>query len=43
MTAFCRELMARFKCPKKFFFSPLPKTSTGKILKYVLRKKVKET
>jgi len=43
MTAFCRERMARFKCPKKFIFSPLPKTSTGKILKYVLRKKAKET
>jgi len=43
MTAFCRERLARFKCPKKFFFSPLPKTSTGKILKYVLRKKVKTT
>jgi len=43
MTAFCRERLARFKCPKKFIFSPLPKTSTGKILKYVLRKKARET
>ncbi len=42
MTAFCRERMARFKFPKKFFFGPLPKTSTGKILKYVLRKKARE-
>ena len=43
MTAFCRERLARFKCPKKFIFSSLPKTSTGKILKYVLRKKARET
>ena len=42
MTAFCRERMARFKSPKKFIFGPLPKTSTGKILKYVLRKKALE-
>ena len=42
MTAFCRERIARFKTPKKFIFGPLPKTSTGKILKYVLRKKARE-
>jgi fatty-acyl-CoA synthase len=42
MTAFCRERIARFKSPKKFIFGPLPKTSTGKILKYVLRKKARE-
>jgi len=39
--AFCRERIARFKSPKKFIFGPLPKTSTGKILKYVLRKKAR--
>jgi fatty-acyl-CoA synthase len=37
MLAFCRERMARFKVPKKFVFRPLPKTSTGKIQKFVLR------
>lgn len=34
---FCRENMARFKCPKRVEFGPLPRTSTGKIQKYVLR------
>jgi fatty-acyl-CoA synthase len=37
MLAFCRERLARFKVPKKFVFRPLPKTSTGKIQKFVLR------
>lgn len=37
MLAFCRERMARFKVPKKFVFRTLPKTSTGKIQKFVLR------
>jgi len=37
MADFCRERMARFKVPKKFVFRPLPKTSTGKIQKFVLR------
>ncbi|QJD71683.1 acyl-CoA synthetase [Marinobacterium sp. LSUCC0821] len=35
--AFCREHMARFKVPKNVVFGPLPKTSTGKIQKFVLR------
>ena len=39
---FCRETLAGFKLPKKVFFSPLPKTSTGKIQKFELRKKAKE-
>ncbi|EXJ11079.1 Short-chain-fatty-acid--CoA ligase [Nitrincola nitratireducens] len=34
---FCRENMARFKAPKKVIFCDLPKTSTGKIQKFVLR------
>jgi fatty-acyl-CoA synthase len=34
---FCRERMAHFKVPKKFEFTSVPKTSTGKIQKYVLR------
>ena len=37
MLAFCRERMARFKVPKTFLFRTLPKTSTGKIQKFVLR------
>jgi fatty-acyl-CoA synthase len=39
--AFCRENMARFKVPKKVVFGPLPKTSTGKVQKYVLREQAK--
>jgi fatty-acyl-CoA synthase len=35
--AFCQERLARFKCPKTVVFGPLPKTSTGKIQKNVLR------
>ncbi len=34
---FCRDNMARFKIPKKVVFCDLPKTSTGKIQKFVLR------
>lgn len=37
LTEFCRERMARFKVPKQFIFRTLPKTSTGKIQKFVLR------
>jgi len=39
---FCRESMAGFKVPKKVVFGPLPKTSTGKIQKFVLRQQVRE-
>ncbi len=39
--AFCRDNMARFKTPRTIVFGPLPKTSTGKIQKYVLREKAK--
>ncbi len=41
--AFCRERLARYKVPKKVVFGPLPKTSTGKIQKFVLREKAKST
>jgi fatty-acyl-CoA synthase len=41
--AFCRDNMAHFKCPKAVVFGPLPKTSTGKVQKYVLRERVTET
>ncbi|MDH3692575.1 MAG: AMP-binding protein, partial [Gammaproteobacteria bacterium] len=33
----CRDNMAHFKVPKTVVFGPLPKTSTGKIQKFVLR------
>jgi fatty-acyl-CoA synthase len=34
---FCRQRLARFKVPKRVIFGILPKTSTGKIQKFVLR------
>ncbi len=34
---YCRENMARFKIPKQVIFGTLPKTSTGKVQKFVLR------
>ncbi|SDU35466.1 acyl-CoA synthetase [Stappia sp. ES.058] len=37
LIAFCRERMARFKAPRHVVFTELPKTSTGKIQKFVLR------
>ena len=36
---FCREEIAHFKCPTAVEFTVLPKTSTGKIQKFVLREK----
>jgi fatty-acyl-CoA synthase len=36
---FCREKLAHFKCPAAVEFGELPKTSTGKIQKYVLRER----
>ena len=37
--AFCRERLARYKCPDAIEFGPLPKTSTGKVQKFVLRER----
>ena len=34
---FCKQNMARFKVPKTVVFGELPKTSTGKVQKFVLR------
>ena len=39
----CRAMLARFKAPKRVVFGPLPKTSTGKIQKFVLRERAKST
>ena len=36
---FCRENMAHYKAPRTIVFGELPKTSTGKIQKFVLRDK----
>ena len=40
--AHCRALLARFKCPSQVIFSEIPKTSTGKIQKFVLRALIKD-
>jgi fatty-acyl-CoA synthase len=42
LTEFCREQMARFKVPKRFIFAELPRTSTGKIQKYMLRQQARD-
>jgi fatty-acyl-CoA synthase len=38
----CRENMAHFKAPKTVIFGALPKTSTGKVQKFVLRQQAAE-
>jgi acyl-CoA synthetase (AMP-forming)/AMP-acid ligase II len=35
------DLIAHYKCPRHVVFAELPKTSTGKIQKYVLREQAK--
>jgi fatty-acyl-CoA synthase len=40
--AFCRKRLAAFKTPKTVVFGQLPKTSTGKVQKFILRQKAKE-
>jgi fatty-acyl-CoA synthase len=41
IVAFCRERLAHFKAPRAVVFGPLPKTSTGKIQKFLLRQQAK--
>jgi fatty-acyl-CoA synthase len=41
IVAFCRERLAHYKCPRTVVFGPLPKTSTGKIQKFLLREHAK--
>jgi fatty-acyl-CoA synthase len=43
LRAFCRERLAHFKVPKTFVFREIPKTSTGKIQKFVLREVAKSS
>jgi fatty-acyl-CoA synthase len=40
--SYCKEKLARFKCPSRVVFIDLPKTSTGKIQKFKLRDMAKE-
>ena len=41
MIEHCRKHLAAFKCPRSVVFGPVPKTSTGKIQKFILRTQVK--
>jgi fatty-acyl-CoA synthase len=41
LRAFCRERLAHFKVPRTFVFREIPRTSTGKIQKFVLRAQAK--
>ena len=37
LSQWCRDNMASFKIPRKFIFDNIPKTSTGKVQKFILR------
>jgi fatty-acyl-CoA synthase len=39
--AWCRQHLAAYKCPRHVMFGEIPKTSTGKIQKFVLRERAK--
>jgi len=39
LIVFCREHLAHFKCPTRVIFDSLPKTATGKIQKFELRRR----
>ncbi|MEL7429686.1 MAG: AMP-binding protein, partial [Pseudomonadota bacterium] len=41
LDTWCRSQLASFKIPKRYVFEELPKTSTGKVQKFVLREKAK--
>jgi fatty-acyl-CoA synthase len=41
LIAHCREHLARYKVPRTVVFGPLPKTSTGKMQKFVLRERAR--
>ena len=42
LIAWCRSLLAAYKCPRHIVFTEIPKTSTGKIQKFKLRDLAKE-
>jgi fatty-acyl-CoA synthase len=42
LIAFCRENLARYKCPRYVVFAEIPKTSTGKMQKFKLRERTRE-
>jgi fatty-acyl-CoA synthase len=43
MIDFCKQHLAKFKAPRAVVFGELPKTSTGKIQKFMLRERAKST
>jgi fatty-acyl-CoA synthase len=43
LVAHCRSQLAGFKCPREIRFEPVPRTSTGKIQKHLLRNQVGST
>ncbi len=42
LVAWCREGLARYKCPRHIVFIDVPRTSTGKIQKFKLRQMAKD-
>ncbi|MNC94550.1 Long-chain-fatty-acid--CoA ligase FadD13 [compost metagenome] len=42
MIEHCRQQLARYKVPRAIVFTELPKTSTGKIQKFVLRERARK-
>ena len=42
LIAWCRAHLAHYKCPSRILFTEIPKTSTGKIQKFVLRARARE-
>ena len=41
LNQWCKDNMASFKIPSKYIFEDIPKTSTGKVQKFILRERVK--
>jgi fatty-acyl-CoA synthase len=41
LRAWCRDHLAHYKVPGRFAFTPIPRTSTGKIQKFALRDQVR--
>jgi fatty-acyl-CoA synthase len=41
LIAWCRERLAHYKCPRTVIFVEIPKTSTGKVQKFVLRERAR--
>jgi fatty-acyl-CoA synthase len=42
LRAWCKDQLAPYKVPRKFVFMPIPRTSTGKIQKFILRDQARD-